>query len=179
MVPICFIGKSPYSLLAELMGEFFCGLGETVPLFFSHEGPLPQQMGDSLVLLFQDSFGAPCGFPILTPPENTVAVANAQNVEVLQGLEGTSIRTITCGLSTCDTFTLASSTEDSVVAALQRSIVSFRGEIVEPMEFPVYNRRLLGLSRYALMAFCAVGCLEGQYKGLLPFLAGRAIHDGY
>jgi len=172
LVPICFIGKSPHSSLPDLLHEFFFGLGKFLPLSFQQSLSLPTQ-DDNLILLFQDSFGQPCGFHFPALPQNTVAIANAQNVEVLQNLQGTSIRTVTCGLSACDTFTLTSSTEDSLVAALQRSIVSFQGDAIEPMEFPVHNTRLSGLSRYALMAFCAVGCLEGECANLLSFLAKR------
>lgn len=165
------IGKGGNPLLSELLEELFARQGqvqrvETLP------APMPGT-GENLILLFLDSFSTPRDFLSLCLPENTVAIVNAQNVETLQKLEGTSIRTIPCGLSSWDTFTLASSTEESQVVALQRSIVSFRGENVEPMEFPVHNPHLLKLSRYSLMAFCAVGCLTGEIDILWEFLSQK------
>lgn len=170
LAPIQIIGKTPHPLLPALLRKFFNYLGKSAAID-SVAAPVPAigQEG-KLILLFQDSFGMSAGVPDFYLPEHTVAIANAQNVEVLQNLEGTFIQTIPCGLSSRDTFTLASSTEESLVVALQRSIISFQGETVEPMEFPVHNPELLKLSRYGLMAFCAVGCLEGEINHLLNFL---------
>lgn len=170
MTPIQIIGKTPHPLLPALLRKFFSYLGKPSNIDSVAVPVPPAGQGGNLILLFQDSFGTPSGFPQSHLPEHTVAIANAQNVEVLQNLEGTFIQTIPCGLSSRDTFTLASSTEESLVVALQRSIVSFLGETVEPMEFPVHNPELLKLSRYGLMAFCAVGCLEGDINQLLKFL---------
>ena len=41
------------------------------------------------------------------------------------------------------------------------------------MEFPVHDPRLLHLSRYSLMALCAVGCLTGEIEILLEFLSQK------
>lgn len=170
MTPIQIIGKTPHPLLPVFLQSFFHFLGKPAAID-SVTAPVPPiGQEENLILLFQDSFDSSDGFPFFHLPEHTVAIANAQNVEVLQKLEGTVIQTIPCGLSSRDTFTLASSTEESLVVALQRSIVSFQGEMVEPMEFPVHNPELLKLSRYGLMAFCAVGCLEGEINQLLKFL---------
>ena len=170
------IGKGGPPLLAGLLEELFLRQGHPrrVELLPAPASPPVSGSGeDWLILLFQDSFSPPPELPSLNLPEHTVAIANAQNVEVLRQLEGTSLRTIPCGLSSWDTFTLASSTEESQVVALQRSLVSFGGERIEPMEFPVHNPRLLKLSRYSLMALCAAGCLTGETEVLLEFLSQK------
>lgn len=175
MVQLIGKGGPPAPLLSGLLEELFNRQGrpqrvETLP------APAPAEnlgLEEWLILLFQDSFSPPPELPSLNLPKHTVAIANAQNVEVLRRLEGTALRTIPCGLSSWDTFTLASSTEESQVVALQRSLISFRGETIESMEFPVHNPRLLKLSRYNLMALCAVGCLTGETEVLLEFLSRK------
>ena len=175
MVQLIGKGGLPAPMLSGLLEELFTWQGqpqrvEVLPAPAPAEGLGPKEW---LLLLFQDSFSPPPELPSLNLPEQTVAIANAQNVEVLQRLEGTALRTVPCGLSSRDTFTLASSTEESQVVALQRSLVSFHGETIEPMEFPVHDPRLLHLSRYSLMALCAVGCLTGEIEILLEFLSQK------
>ena len=100
----------------------------------------------------------------------SVAVVNAENTGILRLLQEHGIHTIPCGLSDHDTFTLASSTEESTVISLQRSIPALTGEITEPMEFPVCPELAASLSRYLLMALCAIGCLTGNTQKLISFL---------
>lgn len=167
------IGKGANTLLSGLLEELLIRQGRSQRIEAT-PAPAPlEDQGERLILLFRDSFSAPPELPPLVLPKHTVAIVNAQNVEMLQRLEGTAIQTIPCGLSSWDTFTLASSTEESQVVALQRSITNFQGEIIEPMEFPVHNPNLLKLSRYNLMALCAVGCLAGGTDFLLEFFAQR------
>ena len=110
---------------------------------------------------------------LLVLPNNTIAIVNAENTSVLKQLCNACLRTIPCGLSAHDTLTLTSSTEDSLVVSLQRSLTTFEGATVDPMEIPIPMERFRGLSRYLLMAFCALGCLTGQIQPLMQFLSGQ------
>ena len=99
-----------------------------------------------------------------------IAIVNAENTGILRLLQEHGIHTVPCGLSDHDTFTLASSTEESIVISLQRSLTALTGDIVDPMEFPVCPELAASLSRYRLMALCAIGCLTGNTQKLISFL---------
>lgn len=187
MVFIQIIGKAPHPKLSQLLCGFLsmsaptlygssslnAGLGRSSYCIVDCERPQCFKIAEVspvTVLLFQDSCQLPPDVFQGWKAENTIAIVNAENTAVLRQLSASGIRTVPCGLSAHDTMTLASATEESLVVSLQRSLTDFSGEAVEPMEFPVHNPQAVSLSRYLLMAFCAVCCLTGHTAELTAFL---------
>jgi len=164
MVLIQIIGKHPNPYFGRLLTRF---LSHTPYRIFTVEKPMPT-VKPTAIYLFLDScreMSTPSVFST-----GSVAVVNAENTGILRLLQECGIHTIPCGLSDHNTFTLASSTEESSVISLQRSIPALTGEITEPMEFPVCPELAASLSRYLLMALCAIGCLTGNTQKLISFL---------
>lgn len=165
MVTIQIIGKTPASQLSTMLTKL---LAHTPYRILTVKKPVPTPKPGDRIYLFLD----PCGKMELPQPASgkTIAIVSAENTEILKLLQNCSIHTIPCGLSDHNTITLASSTEESTVISLQRSITALTGEIIEPMEFPVSPKLTPLLSRYLLMALCAVGCVTGSTQKLIPFL---------
>lgn len=189
MVFIQIIGKTPHPTLFQLFRRFLSALAPT--LCWEGGSPLdtrfekysyciancqqPQYFNIDaestvFVLLFQDSCRLPPNVFQGWESDNVIAIVNAENTPVLRELSASGIRAVPCGLSSHDTVTLASATEESLVVSLQRSLAAFSGETVEPMEFPIHGSPASLLSRYLLMAFCAVCCLTGYTAELTAFL---------
>lgn len=165
MVLIQIIGKHHSPSFDRLLTRF---LAQTPYRIFTAEKPMPILKPTDTIYLFLDS----CRDTALPQrfSSESVAIVNAENTGILRLLLEHGIHTIPCGLSDHDTFTLASSTEESTVISLQRSLTTLTGEITEPMEFPVCPELAATLSRYLLMALCAVGCLTGNTQKLISFL---------
>ena len=193
MISIQVIGKTPHGQLLEMLTSFFSLLGKVTtgetapdlacknnekPHFEIRWAQHPQQPSkdrepSATVCLFADSCQLDANPFRGWNPDNTIAIVNAENTSVLKQLCNACLRTIPCGLSAHDTLTLTSSTEDSLVVSLQRSLTTFEGATVDPMEIPIPMERFRGLSRYLLMAFCALGCLTGQIQPLMQFLSSQ------
>jgi len=164
IVSIQIIGKHPNPDFGRLLTRF---LSHTPYRILHTTAPMHTVKPYNTIFLFQDS----CREAVLPDfPGTAVAIVSAENTDILRTLQASGIHTIPCGLSDHNTFTLASSTEESSVISLQRSIPALTGEITEPMEFPVCPELAASLSRYLLMALCAIGCLTGNTQKLISFL---------
>lgn len=176
MVSIQIVGKAPHPRLIQMLSRFLPDSGGY--RIVSFDQPQPSDRNDlHTIYLFQDFYQPQPESIRNLPSERAIAIVNAENTAVLQQLSAADIPTIPCGLSDHDTITLASSTEDSLVVSLQRSLTAFSGETVEPMEFPVLTKLTRSLSRYQLMAFCAICCLTKHTTALTQFLSEDTLLD--
>ena len=163
IVSIQIIGKHPNPDFGRLLTRF---LSHTPNRILHTTAPMHTVKPYNTIFLFQDS----CREAVLPDfPGTAVAIVSAENTDILRTLQASGIHTIPCGLSDHNTFTLTSSTEESTVISLQRSLFSLTGETIEPMEIPIHPAFSTLLSRYQLMAFCAVGCLTGNAAKLIRF----------
>lgn len=69
--------------------------------------------------------------------KNSTILVNGDNRELLKSLAGTESTVITCGMSGISTFTFSSVNESECVLCLQRTVVSFDGQLMQPQEIPV------------------------------------------
>lgn len=170
MVLIQIIGKAPHPQFIRELTAFFAPL-ESCRILSLEQPEVPDSTPANIICLFRDCCHPEPEAIRKLSRENAVAIVSAENTDILRQLSAVGIDTIPCGLSAHDTFTLASFTEESTVISLQRSITTLDGETVEPMDFPVNSAFAHSLSRFLLMAFCAVCCLTGHAAGLTRFLA--------
>ena len=103
-------------------------------------------------------------FQTLRLPSCLGIVVASDNLAALQFLAESRLPAITCGLSPHDTLTLTIITEETAVAALQRSLPCWDGTSADPMELPV--EMSAPVDRYSLLCCAAVLGVSG----LLPQL---------
>ena len=96
---------------------------------------------------------------------STVIVDSCEPTQ-LEAVAQTGLPAITCGLFRQDSITLSSSTPESAVISLQRSITSHGGDICEPQEIPVKLSR--EADKYLLMAAAAIFLLTGNAERFAP-----------
>lgn len=94
----------------------------------------------SSIVIFKDNFNANQKICI---HKDAIVVVNADNKRIIDLISEYDIQVATCGLSAKNTFTLSSNQEDSVVVALQYSICTLNGKIIDPIEIPVKNTHKL------------------------------------
>lgn len=92
------------------------------------------------IVIFKDNFKLSHKICI---HKDAVVVVNADNRRIIDMISEYDIQVATCGLSAKNTFTLSSNQEDSVVVALQHSIRTLNGKMIDPMEIPVKNTNKL------------------------------------
>lgn len=137
---------------------------------------LDQRVGDQTILIFRENFSSrDSGKKIQIPGHVTAAIASSQDKDALSLLMGSQVPVITCGLSSRDTITFTSNTDDGVVIALQRTLPDMDGNQVEPVEIPVsLSQEKDGcpesVSRYSLLAAAAALCVTGNMD-LIHFLS--------
>ena len=90
----------------------------------------------------------------------SIVIVDSCEQSQLECVSETGLPAITCGLFRTDTITLSSSTHDSAVISLQRSIICHDGKICEPQEIPV--KLAQPVDNYLLMAAAAVFLLSGN-----------------
>lgn len=125
---------APYGPVLRV-GHRGLSLPATPPQFLVWDTKHPGQLeGGPILLILKESVQELTGF--IPPPCQAVAVGS-DNAAALDYLAGYELQAITCGLSSKDTLTLTSISDTSAVVALQRSLVSWDGSVVEPAELPV------------------------------------------
>ena len=105
---------------------------------------------DGGVVVFKESFGA---HSRMDAALSCTAVVSAGNECAVRLLSGMNVQTVTCGLSGKDTVTITSFTRDTAMLALQRSVTSCSGRLIQPFELPVKLGAVK--DRYALMSLFA------------------------
>ncbi|MEG1869235.1 MAG: hypothetical protein RR205_00135 [Oscillospiraceae bacterium] len=68
---------------------------------------------------------------------NIVAAVSSYHVQAMLLASQSHFPTVTCGMGAGDTVTLSSSTCDSAVICLQRTIYTLSGDKLEPVEIPI------------------------------------------
>lgn len=124
----------------------------------------------SIIILQSD---AKLGKNIIVP-KDTVAIADSQNTDGLQGLCSLKIPAVSCGLSARDSVTFSSRTSDSAVIALQRSITALSGKLIEPLEFPINFNEIsdedISQYDYEILAYTALRLLLDDFKSSIGIL---------
>ena len=120
---------------------------------------------DARLFLARKSGGYPDG--LVFPPGATVIVSS-EDENTLRLLARAGAQTIVCGLSSKDTVTFSSRSEDSAVVSLTRTIPGLAGEPLEPMDIPILFPP--GIGDYPLLACTAAFLLSGATgTGTLKF----------
>ena len=107
--------------------------------------------GSGVVVLLGE-IGDNCIFDI---PNNFKGVVYSGDKKGLQLLQKHGITTLTCGMCESDTLILSSISESTASVCLQRKIITVKGDIIEPREYPIRLKNKI--TDYALLA--AVGIL--------------------
>lgn len=76
-----------------------------------------------------------------TVPIGVIGVVSSDNVDGLETLMKSGVRTVTCGMSYRDTVTL-SGTVGRLTVCLQRRLPTVGGYVREPAEFPIEYREI-------------------------------------
>ena len=153
---------SDYFSLCVLDGQSLLQ-GEPPYDFFIYQCEQLQHLhGQPTVLLVQE---AQCLSPRLEVGEPVVAVVLSDNGRDMELLSHSKIKGITCGFSTRDTLTVSSITTESAVICLQRTLTTFSGATVEPVELPVTLSRPMDM--FSLLCVAAVLLLSDQVQVLL------------
>lgn len=118
---------------------------------------LPQIELPQVILLFKNSFSLSGRTAQL--PEGIPAVFGSHNARAAEQLKGSKVAAIVCGTSAKDTLSVASLTESSASASLQRSLHTLAGDVIEPRDIPVELSGQTG--PYSFLATCAVLLLAG------------------
>lgn len=92
--------------------------------------------------------------------EHAISIVGEENERALQMLNGSTAPVLTCGMSSKDTLTLSSVSENNAVVSLQREIRDFNGNIIEPCEIQIIHDE--PFSKFELLAACAVLLLAGK-----------------
>ncbi|MDD3192500.1 MAG: hypothetical protein PHE47_01375 [Oscillospiraceae bacterium] len=101
-------------------------------------------------------------------PPDAVGLLSSDNLPAAEFIRRCQIRAMTLGMSSKDTLTLSSITQDRAVLCLQRGISDLSGNILDPVEIP------LSLSRrydaFSILCAAAVLMLSGQIDILKQIL---------
>lgn len=125
------------------------------------ESDVPLECGGETLYVLGTALKTDPGF---IPGPRAVAVIHSQNAQALAFAAEHHLKTLTCGLSSRDTLTLSSLTEESAVVCLQRTITIIGGGVIEPSEFPM---KLQGpVERRDLLTLAAVMMLCGDMERL-------------
>lgn len=87
-------------------------------------------------------------------PKSFVAITESDNQTALSILLNNETKTITCGMSSTDTLTLSSISDDTRTICLQRELETLSGKTVEPFEFSIKN--CFSTDEFGLLAARAV-----------------------
>lgn len=91
---------------------------------------------------------------------NFISIVEEGNERALKMLKGSCAPTLICGMSSKDTLTLSSVSDNSAVVSLQREICDLNGNIIEPCEIQISHDE--PFSKFELLAACAVLLLAGK-----------------
>ena len=151
-------------LIQVWKGEIFAGDESADMLIADHESFKSIRLEPRIIV-----FGGKNHYDISRlAGENTIVIANSCDHGQLEYISATKLPAITCGLFAKDTITLSSIERDGAVINLQRSVVCFNGETVEPQEIPVRFER--PVNSYLLMAYAAIFILTGNCERLIDSL---------
>ena len=85
---------------------------------------------------------------------DTLFILSSEQKKILRTMVKLNLRTMTCGASAKDSLTFSSKDDDELVVSLQRSVVNFRGETIEPLEFPI--KRTPEIDDFTAMAYISI-----------------------
>ena len=119
---------------------------------------------DHAILILKEQLDPLAGLPRLG---TGIAIAESHNKRAMQLLSQVDIPVITCGLSGKDTFTLSSIGESSAVVSIQRTISTWDGHEISPIEIPIRTKGKV--DHYGLLCCGAVLSIFG-FLELLPDL---------
>ncbi len=74
---------------------------------------------------------------MVTAEQELVYIVNADDTSKMQSLGNKNAYVITYGLCNKATLTISSITAEHIVLCLQRSILTFSGNVIEPQEFSI------------------------------------------
>ncbi|WP_040195560.1 hypothetical protein [Candidatus Soleaferrea massiliensis] len=119
-------------------------------LIYETDHPL-DILNEHTIVVFKDS-----GAFDVRPCKNRqhVSIINSENNWAIDFIKENELNTITCGLSLKDIVSVSSYTGESTVVALQRSIRSLMGTMIEPVEIPI--RRISNADLYSILVLNAI-----------------------
>lgn len=120
-------------------------------LVFDHFPAEYVRLGGGIAVFRENAAKAP---DFLRIPNDFCAVLDSGAAGVLDTVRGNCRQTVLCGLSEKDTITFSSLGADSAVISLQQTVVTLRGNVIEPREIPV--RFGIPRGKYPLLAAAAV-----------------------
>lgn len=100
------------------------------------------------------------GMPVSGMPEGITVIVSSEETQQLKALSTSPVQTITCGLSSKDTVTFSSNSEDTAVISLLREIERVDNLPQEPMDVPVTFPQ--GTDGFSLLAATAALILTGK-----------------
>jgi len=136
--------------IASIDEKTYCDNGQNTNFIIIKSSTITNVKAKSIVV-FKDST-ALC--ENINLDENCIAIANSDDQNIIKYLAANNIKAITCGLSTKDTLTLSSITQDSAVISLQRAITTIYGSTLEPFEMPVKLQSKL--EPYSILIIAAI-----------------------
>lgn len=104
----------------------------------------------------------PADFEGMPPPLCSMAVVGSDNPQAIEFWAAAQRPAITCGFSPRDTITLSSMTDTSAVVAIQRTIPTFDGNTIEPVELPI--ELTTPVDSYSIMCAAAVLAYSGKLQ---------------
>ena len=156
-------GEPLYEALSKNGGACFTGTarlesGGENPRFLLYEyESLPELALEKGIIIFKNEIAKFSRFHI---PNGFTAVVDSENASALSLLKQQQrIQTITCGMSSHDTISISSVSEDSAAVSLQRAIRRLDGTTMEACEIPIKFSKSPG--DYAILCCCAVLLLTG------------------
>lgn len=94
-----------------------------------------------------------------TFPKGIIGICENHNQKALNIFKDNLVPVISCGMSPKSTITISSINDDSLLAALQRTIVDFNGFEIEPLEIKINLTK--AYNPFSVMASAAVLLLMG------------------
>ena len=117
---------------------------------------VPQTNNAKGVMVFDDHFKAPKSQGFST---GLFSVISSENKKAVALLADTAATVITCGTSSKDTLSLASSNDHMATVSLQRDITDIYGNVLEPMDISIFVRE--DFQAYPMLCACATLLLSG------------------
>ena len=121
----------------------------------------------NLILIVKQNCGTIPSLQI-KPECKPIIIVPSECKEALQFALKCNCPTVTCGLGSKDTITLSSFVENQAVVAIQRSIHSITGTVIEPVEIPLNISK--ATDSYGLLILAALLAYTSQLEKFIDII---------